>query len=138
MAELISHFKEIFNRLDARNLELLDQIYSPEVSFRDPVHQVQGLSALKDYYARLYTGVVSCRFDFEDEVIADGRCAIVWNMRFEHASFCRGQQLSLRGVSHLKFSEKVWHHEDFFDMGAFIYEKVPVLGGVVRAIKRRL
>jgi len=138
MSEFINHFKDIFNRLDARNLDLLDQIYSPQVSFRDPVHALQGLPALKAYYARLYTGVVSCRFDFEDEVIADGRCVLVWTMQFEHASFCRGQQLSLRGVSHLKFSDKVWLHEDFFDMGAFIYERIPLLGGVVRAIKRRL
>ena len=138
MAEFVDHFKDTFNRLNARNLELLEQIYSPQVSFRDPVHAIQGLPALRAYYARLYKDVVSCRFDFEDEVIADGRCALVWIMRFEHASFCRGQQLSLRGVSHLKFSDKVWHHEDFFDMGAFIYEKVSVLGGIVRAIKRRL
>ena len=33
---------------------------------------------------------------------------------------------------------KVFQHHDYFDMGEFIYERVPVLGGVIRAIKNRL
>ena len=59
---------------------------------------------------------------------------------FQHARFRRGETLELRGVSHLKFRDdgKVFQHHDYFDMGEFIYERVAVLGGVIRAIKSRL
>lgn len=138
MPDPIGRFKEVFNQLDASNLNLLGEIYQPDVVFRDPVHELEGLEALRDYYAGLYEGVVSCRFEFEDELITDGRAVLVWVMHFEHARFCRGQTLSLAGASHLRFGEKVFLHHDYFDMGAFIYERVPLLGSVIRAIKRRL
>ncbi|MCC8988633.1 MAG: nuclear transport factor 2 family protein [Candidatus Contendobacter sp.] len=51
------------------NLDLLDKIYTLDVTFCDPVHALDGLPALRDYYARLYNGVVCCRFEFEAEVL---------------------------------------------------------------------
>lgn len=138
MTDPINRFKEIFNRLDGGNLHLLEQIYESDVVFRDPVHELAGLDALRAYYARLYDGVLSCRFEFEDEIAAGNSAVLVWVMHFEHARFCRGEKLTLRGVSHLRFNDKVSYHHDYFDMGAFIYEKVPILGSVIRAIKSRL
>ena len=140
MSGSLDRFKIAFNQLNKDRLDLLDEIYTPDVAFRDPVHELQGLPALRDYYGRLYQGVVSCRFDFEDEVIAGPQGMLVWIMRFQHARFRAGETLELRGVSHLKFRDdgKVFLHHDYFDMGAFIYERVRLLGGVIRMIKSRL
>ena len=140
MSGPLDPFKEAFNRLNANTLDLLAEIYTPDVVFRDPVHELRGLPALRTYYGRLYDGVVSCQFEFEDEVISGDQGMLVWIMRFQHARFRRGETLELRGVSHLKFRDdgKVFQHHDYFDMGAFIYERVPVLGGIIRAIKNRL
>ena len=57
-----------------------------------------------------------------------------------NARFRPGETLELRGVSHLKFRDdgKVFQHHDYFDMGEFIYERVHLLGGVIRMIKSRL
>lgn len=131
-------FKDMFNELNANNLDLLEKIYDPLVYFRDPVHELQGLPELREYYRHLYDGVVSCHFDYENEVIEDDQCMLVWIMRFQHARFRKGETLELRGVSHIKFNGKVYYHHDYFDMGAFIYERVPVLGTVIRTIKNRL
>ena len=140
MSGSLDRFKTAFNQLHKDTLHLLDEIYAPDVEFHDPVHELNGLPALRDYYGRLYDGVVSCHFDFEAEVIQDQQGMLVWIMRFQHARFRRGETLELRGVSHLKFRDdgKVFQHHDYFDMGEFIYERVPVLGGVIRTIKNRL
>lgn len=140
MAEPLDRFKTAFNQLNKDTLHLLEDIYTPDVQFRDPVHELSGLPVLRDYFGRLYDGIISCRFEFEAEVIAGQQGMLVWVMRFRHARFRRGETLELRGVSHLKFRDdgKVFQHHDYFDMGAFIYERVPVLGSVIRAIKSRL
>ena len=140
MSRPLDHFKTVFNQLNKEHLHLLEEIYTPDVQFRDPVHALEGLSALRDYYGRLYEGVLSCRFEFDAEVIEGQQGMLVWLMRFQHARFRPSETLELRGVSHLKFLDdgRVSHHRDYFDMGEFIYERVPVLGGIVRAIKNRL
>ncbi|HRZ23795.1 MAG TPA: nuclear transport factor 2 family protein, partial [Candidatus Contendobacter sp.] len=71
MSGSLDRFKTAFNQLHKDTLHLLDEIYAPDVEFRDPVHELNGLPALRDYYGRLYDGVVSCHFDFEAEVIQD-------------------------------------------------------------------
>ena len=45
----------------------------------------------------------------------------------------------MRGVSQLQFGEKgIYYHEDIYDMGALIYENIPLFGGGVRWLKQRL
>lgn len=46
--------------------------------------------------------------------------------------------ISVRGVSHLQIANKVTFHEDFYDMGAMIYEQLPVIGGLTRWLRNRL
>ncbi len=140
MSGPLERFKTVFNQLNRDRLALLDEIYAPDVYFRDPVHELRGLPALRNYYGRLYEGVRSCQFSFDAEVIQVQQGMLVWLMRFEHARFRPGETLELRGVSHLCFGDdgRVHHHRDYFDMGEFIYERVPVLGSVIRAIKNRL
>ncbi len=140
MLRPLDHFKNTFNQLDKNHLDLLEQIYAPDVQFRDPVQSLTGLPALRDYYGRLYEGVIACYFTFDAEVIEGQQGVLVWTMFFEHSRFRAGEKLELRGVSHLQFLDdgRVHHHRDYFDMGEFIYERVPVLGSVIRAIKNRL
>jgi hypothetical protein len=138
MPSTLQHFKDVFNRLDATHLDRLDEIYDPDVKFIDPVHELSGLPNLREYYQRLYEGVISCRFDFEDEIVEDGRAALVWTMHFEHIRFKKEGVMTLAGVSHLGFSDRVFYHHDYFDLGAFIYERVPMLSSVIRAVKKRL
>ncbi len=140
MSRSLDRFKKVFNELDKDHLDLLEQIYTPDVKFRDPVHTLNGLPALRDYYSRLYEGVISCQFTFEAEVIEGQQGMLVWIMRFQHRRFRAGEKLELSGVSHLQFLDdgRVHDHRDYFDMGEFIYERVPVLGSVIRAIKNRL
>ena len=52
-----------------------------------------------------------------------------------------GERVLLDGTSHIRYggeSGKVIYHRDYFDMGAFVYENIPVLGPIVRYTKKRL
>ena len=56
----------------------------------------------------------------------------------EHRKVGGGEPIILDGVSVFKYEEgKAVYQRDYFDLGAMIYEKVPVLGSVVRWIKKR-
>lgn len=139
MLESLDRFKRAMNRVDSRNLDLLDELYAEDVVFEDPLHRVSGRPALREYFARMYDGVASCEFEFSDEVVGPSEAAVVWTMRMRHERFRPDETLELPGMSFLRFRDgRVVHHRDSFDVGAMIYERVPLLGGAVRYIKGRL
>jgi hypothetical protein len=138
MSQPVETFKDVFNRLHGRTLALLDDLYDAGIVFKDPLHEIQGLPALRRYFERLYEGVRHCSFTFEDEVVGEHRAMLTWTMHLEHAGLCRGRRLHLPGASHIRFADKVQYHRDYFDVGALLYERVPLLGPLVCVIKSRV
>jgi len=134
-ARIIEHFKETFNRLDAENLELLDSLYAEDVLFRDPLHEIQGLGALRAYFARLYAGVAACHFDFEAQALSGDTAMLTWTMHLRLHRFRRGETLALPGATHLRLDARVRYHRDYFDVGALLYERLPVLGALLRRVR---
>jgi hypothetical protein len=62
-------------------------------------------------------------------------------MRLKSENLKGGDEVKLDGVSHITFAKDqdlVIFHRDYFDMGEFIYENIPLFGGVVKFIKARL
>lgn len=134
----VETFKSVFNRLTRTNLEILDELYDPAIVFRDPLHQLQGLPVLRRYFQQQYDGVISCRFVFEDTIVQSQSAALTWTMHVKHRRFGKGQVMPLSGASHIRFREKVVYHCDYFDLGAFIYERLPLVGPIVRLVKSRI
>jgi hypothetical protein len=48
--------------------------------------------------------------------------------------------LAIEGVSEVRFdaAELVVEHVDYWDPAAAVYERLPLLGGVLRGLRRRL
>ncbi len=135
----VEAFKRIFNELDSDHLHLVEELYAGDIEFRDPIHTVDGVKNLRAYFANLYDGVKSCQFTFESELVGEGEAMLSWTMHLEHGRFRRGETVHVPGMSHIRFGDgKVTYHRDYFDMGRLIYERVPLLGAVVRKIKSRL
>src|SRR5579883_765911 len=120
MSAILDTFRDVYNRLNKDTLALIDQVYSEEILFIDPLHRVVGLKALHDYFERLYAGVVYCRFHFEDEVVQEGKAMVTWTSELELRHFRKGEILRLPGATLLRFTDKVNYHRDYFDVGAMI------------------
>lgn len=133
----LERFQELFNSLDAGNLSTLSSVYSDSVKFQDPLSSVSGLDHLTRYFAGAYANVVSCQFDFGDPVIAGGKVAIPWVMRLRHKRIRRGREIRVDGMSNLViYNGKVTHHRDYFDAGQLLYEHLPLVGRVIRSIRK--
>ncbi len=138
MSNPVDLFKSTFNRLNRGNMALLDALYARDVVFTDPFHHIEGLAGLRAYFARQYEGVIRCSFTFEDQVVQGRTAMLTWTMHLEHARISTGETIHLPGASHIRFADKVTYHRDYFDAGEFIYERLPVVGALIRAIKGRL
>lgn len=139
MSAYLQRFAQAFAKLDASRLGELDELYSVDIHFQDPLHRIEGLTALREYFAQLYANASDVRYDFHafDEV-APGEGYLRWTLHFRHPRLASGAPIALQGCSHLRWTDRVHHHQDFFDAGALLYEHLPLLGPAVRWLKRRL
>ncbi|MGI1678490.1 MAG: nuclear transport factor 2 family protein [Cellvibrionaceae bacterium] len=140
---VVERFKLFYSTLvdttrDAHEWAELDSIYTEDIYFCDPVHSVESRQSLHHYMSDMCDNLSECRFVYLDEVILNGTAYIKWDMYFRHPKL-GNKSIQVRGVSQIEFNEKgIFYHEDFYDMGAMLYENIPLLGGGVRWLKRRL
>ncbi len=131
--QIVDDFKVLFNELNKSNINRVDLVYDREIHFIDPLHELKDLESYKRYLADLYENTTSCSFDFTEEMIQGDSAFLVWTMRVEHKKLSR--PATVPGISHIRFNEKITFHQDFFDVGAMLYENIPVLGPLVRMVK---
>jgi hypothetical protein len=133
----VERFKSYFKILHESDLSQLRDLYSEKILFKDPVHEIRGLVGLEDYFTSLCADLSDCRFEYLDEMVTDNAAYVKWMMHFKHPKL-GNRLISVRGVSHLKISDKIDYHEDFYDMGAMLYEQLPLIGSVTRWLRMRL
>lgn len=136
----MEHFLSTYKILKRDNLHLLEEIYAPDIRFIDPAHEIVGLEQLTTYFKALYANVESIDFLFHDQVTEGDKGYVQWDMTFRHSRFSAGKSIAVPGTTYVRFHPdgKVFYHRDYFDLGAMLYENLPLFGGFVKRIKRRL
>jgi len=136
--QLIGQLKDFYADFSLESLARLDAVYTQDVEFRDPVHTLHGCLALKACFRRMAANLRHYRIRYLDEHIGSESAWLGWEMEIAHDQLNGGKVITLRGMSQLRYTSKVYSHEDCYDLGALLYEQVPVLGTVNRLLKRRM
>ncbi|MDP2562155.1 nuclear transport factor 2 family protein [Psychrobium sp. 1_MG-2023] len=134
----LKNFIDVYQVLSTDNLELLGSIYHKDVTFLDPIHQVNGLDNLQQYFSNLYQNLSQCDFLITDAIVDGDQAALYWQMTYTHRSLNGGREVVVTGTSRIKGkNNKVIHHQDYLDVGAMLYEQLPVIGRVIQWIKAK-
>ena len=134
---LIERFKAFYKDVKNPNLDSIGDVYAADIKFQDPIHQVTGIAELHAYLSDMCENVDSGRFEYLDQLVGVDTAYIKWNMYFSHPKLGKKTHV-VRGMSQIQFSDRIYFHEDVYDMGQMIYEKVPVLRWAVNRLKQRL
>jgi hypothetical protein len=131
---------EFFHGLNKNTMHLVNKFYASDAVLRDPVGEVRVVERIKAYYAHQYAGAEEISWEIEPEVISGSQVIIAWKMNLKVASLNGGKAFTVPGMSRIFLNEKgqATLHEDYFDVGAFIYERVPVLKNLIAYIKGQL
>jgi hypothetical protein len=133
--------KEFFSKLSSQSMNLVDDFYDSKVIFRDPLNELHGSNEVKKYYSSLYKNVEYIKFDFEKQVSSGNEEVLFWIMHLRAKGLNSGKEILVSGNSHIVYSaesNKCIYHRDYFDMGEFIYEQVPILKNIISFVKNRL
>jgi len=137
--DFLQRFAHAFAALNADNLDTLGQLYSDDVRFQDPLHEIHGLPAMRAYFEQLYANVQDLHFQFHGfDELTPGAGYLRWTMTYRHPRLNGGKAIEVDGCSHLLWHDKVYAHRDYFDAGALLYEHLPVMGRVIHWLKGRL
>ena len=134
----LEQFKRLYTHFDQISDDDLMALYRQDVFFKDPIHELTGQAALIDYFAAFRRPGVSCRFEFINQVESNGQAFFHWKMHYKHPALNQGATLMLEGATLIKSTAQVFFHQDFYDMGAMIYQHVPVLGWAVNKLNTRI
>ncbi len=135
----LERLKAFYRNMSPASLSQLPDIYHSQTVLIDPVGRHEGLSALTQYFEQLLAQTKYCRFGIQHTLTQNEESVLFWQMIYAHPRLKKGQELRLEGTSHLRFSEsRVIYQRDFYDMGAMLYEHIPLLGSAVKAVKSRL
>jgi hypothetical protein len=126
-----------FETLTPASSTQLAQIYSVDASFKDPFNAVQGVPAIERIFSHMFVQVEAPRFVITTQVLQEDQAFLTWDFLFRMKRFSRAEQC-IHGATHLRFdvAGKVNLHRDYWDAAEELYEKLPVLGGLMRVLKR--
>ncbi|NVK25500.1 MAG: nuclear transport factor 2 family protein [Gammaproteobacteria bacterium] len=134
----LTKFVNVYENLATDNLDLLLDLYHQDIYFQDPLHELKGLSQLTEYFDGLYENLITCQFNIHSAVCDGTQASLYWTMTFEHPKLAKGVPVEVDGNSLIKGNaDKVTYHRDYYDVGAMLYEQLPLLGRVIRHIKTR-
>lgn len=136
--EPLNRFIEVYGSLTADTVDRLDEVYSEAIEFIDPLHQISGLSDLKQYMKLMYANVSNYSIDIRSSIAEGNEAFLTWEMRFRHPKLRAGAMIEFEGSSHLRFDDKITFHRDYYDAGQMLYEHIPLIGTVIRSIKKRV
>jgi hypothetical protein len=123
-----------FQEMSLDSVKRVPDLYAKNASFRDPVNEVMGAPAIEAVMADLFHQLKKIRIVVREMHGDEHAGCLFWTMHYEF----RGKARSLPGVSHFRFDEKglVTSQEDYWDASFVLYGEFPILGAMMRAIKR--
>jgi steroid delta-isomerase len=135
----IDHLCAWFESLSPASLGRLAEFYTPDARFKDPFNEVQGIPAITRIFEHMFESLHEPRFVVTQRVVDGAQCFLVWEFRFRFKRFDTVTEQVVRGGSHLVLTDdgRIRDHRDYWDAAEELYEKLPVVGRLMRWLKQR-
>lgn len=133
---------QFFETLGPHDVVRLKDFYCSDALFKDPFNEVEGVDAIASIFSHMFDALIQPRFVITHTVQQGEQCFVTWNFLFAMRQFQPNTTQTIRGASHLvfRFEDGTWRvavHRDYWDAAEELYEKLPVVGALMRWLKQR-
>lgn len=136
----IQRYADFFASMTEKDVARLGDIMTEDVHFRDPFNDIYGLSGVQKTFNDMYHALIDPLFSITNVTSGNQNIDYMnWELNVRPRRAPKKFWI-IQGVSGVRFSpgKKAFEHIDYWDAGEGFYEKLPLLGGVLRLIKRRM
>lgn len=142
-AAALTRVVHFFEHLQPSDVARLAELYTHDAQFKDPFNDVQGVPAIANIFTHMFDNLEAPRFVITQQVQQGNDCFVTWDFVFAMRQLQSGQPHTIRGASHLVLREEggLWRvavHRDYWDAAEELYEKLPLIGGLMRWLKQRM
>lgn len=127
-----------YQTLTPASLSELGRVYCEDARFKDPFHEVQGVPAIRAIFEHMYRRLGKPHFAVHDQLGDAQQGFVTWD--FFYCFPGETHERCIHGSTHLRFAPdgRVCEHRDYWDAAQELYEQLPVLGGLMRWLRRRV
>ena len=128
-------YKTYLEQLTVDGLPSLGEFVAENVVFRDPLHEVHGLSAMRAVLARMFETVSDVVFVVDSHAVDGDAVFFRWTL----TGVLGGKPWSVEGVTRLTFDRagKVLRQEEYWDAASQLFSRFPVIGPLLKWFRRK-
>jgi hypothetical protein len=116
------------------------KVYSSDAYLDDTLVVHQGAAEIEAYFLKTSEIMTSYKTTVDDIARSGDDYYVRWTMKFAAPALSGGKPVTSVGVSQVRFNRegKVAFHQDFWDSGKNFYAHLPVIGGAIGYVGKRL
>jgi steroid delta-isomerase len=139
MRDRVDALVRFFETLTPQSVAGLPQFYAEDCRFKDPFNDVRGRCELEAIFRHMFDQLDAPRFIVHDRVIDPPRALLTWDFEFRFRRWRPREAQRIHGASLLTFDAAglVTTHRDYWDAAEELYEKLPLVGALLRLLKRQ-
>lgn len=128
-----------FESLTPQSAQEVARYYTADACFKDPFNDVRGTDAIRRVFVHMFEQVDEPKFRVTGRWLSGEGAVLLWDFTFRMKRGSPALQ-TLRGATHLRFAAdgRVDWHRDYWDAAEELYEKLPLIGTLMRFLRRRM
>ena len=128
-----------FENLTLRSVPILDKMASPGMRFRDPFNEVTGIEKIRHLFADMFVRLDEPTFTITETIEQPHGALLIWDFTFRIKTLKPEMNRRIHGTSHIRFAPdgRVQYHRDYWDAAGELYEQLPLVGTLMRFLKKR-
>lgn len=137
----LARYVEALQSLNAERVASLGSMITDDYHFIDPFNDIKGRAAGLAVFADIFKHAQAVSFVVTNQSVHANGAVLHWTMSVDmHPGFLVPKNFIFTGLSdvHVAADGRVSKHYDYWDSGSQFYAKLPGIGGLVRAMIRRL
>lgn len=140
--EALQRFGEFLKNIGSADFieKEIANVYAENAYLNDTLKTLTDREQIKQHFIKTSKTMTTYSLEIEDAAKAEQGYYVRWTMKFSAPKLAGGKELISIGMSHVIFDSegKVLLHQDFWDSSTGLFEHIPVLGGGIRIVKKRL
>lgn len=125
-----------YQSLGPASVDRVNELYTEDAFFKDPFNEFRSREYIRQTYIHMFNTLEHPRFFIKSTVMEGNQAFALWSMEFG----LRGRAMTIHGCTHFEFNADglVQSHRDYWDAAEELYEKLPVLGWLLRFLRGKM